>query len=177
MPSEKSNLSKSKANEHRQWIFPRLMKVCITTAFYIRIKLFLLTSQNPQLKHTSLKPSNATGCTQDSSHHSVIYSPFTSCSKKKQQLMFSCLRYLYKQIKDTVYRIVPCQKNRTYLTIYVENKQINWDHDLPFVLHSGTRHFRLNNQRLVICIQLMLATMIAPDLSFSPLPLFPSQMT
>lgn len=78
MPSEKSDSSKSKANEHPEWILPRLMNICVTTAFSIRIKLFLSTSENSVLKYTSVKQSNLTACTWDSpTSEAVIYSLLT----------------------------------------------------------------------------------------------------
>jgi len=44
LPSEKSDSSKSKADEHPEWVFSRLMEVCVTTTLYVRIKLFLFAS-------------------------------------------------------------------------------------------------------------------------------------
>lgn len=78
MPSEKSDSSKSKANEHPEWILPRLTNICVTTTFSIRIKLFLSTSENSVLKYTSVKQSNLTACTWDSpTSEAVIYSLLT----------------------------------------------------------------------------------------------------
>lgn len=45
LPSEKSDSSKTKANEHSEWVFSRLMKACVTTTSYVRIKLFLPASR------------------------------------------------------------------------------------------------------------------------------------
>lgn len=160
MPSEKSDSSKSKANEHPERILPRLTNICVTTAFSIRIKLFLSTSENSVLKYISVKQSHCL-------HPGLSHIRSRDLLPAHLALLLSCSHQLLRQLR--MFTELQLVKKKSHLSKHLVRKRQQQQQGFISCLlcYALAQSLSLTHYRLLGCLQLMHSTVMAPNM-FKP---------